>query len=529
MRTRFVERFGVVLVLALGATHATAQSLSFRDWQDSTLPATPKATPHIDCAALWSLTGYDWTVVSLTAVPADANAPAHCRLVGQIQPEVRFEVLLPSEWNGRLYMFGNGGYAGESLEASSRVASGRRALARGFAVAQTNTGHDAVTEPLGSFATSPQKLLDYAYRAVHVTAVTAKSVLRQYYDVPVNRAYFDGCSTGGRQGLMSAQRFPEDFDGIVAGAPVLDFTSTMVSYVDSQRALAKASIGPELVKVLADTIYTKCDAVDGARDGLIDDPRRCTFTPATDLPRCSGEAAASSCFTEAQVSALEDIYDGVTQRGKAVFPGWPVGTEVAATMPDGTPRTAWIPWFLSAPGIPPIQVSFGQTFFRYMAFGRPDPAYDWLSFDVDADLEKLQGTRSILDATSPDLSRFRARGGKIVSYFGWSDPALNPLMGVNYYERVLQTMGPATPDFYRLFMVPGMFHCGGGVGVNSFDPFTALVQWVERGLAPETIAASRLVDGKPVRGRPLCPYPEVARYKGAGSLDEATSFACVRP
>ncbi len=328
---------------------------------------------------------------------------------------------------------------------------------------------------------------------------------------------------------MAAQRFPEDFDGIVVGAPVLDFSGTMVSYADTQGALSAAPIGPELVKVLADTIYDKCDAVDGARDGLIDDPRRCTFAPATDLPRCSNGTGGAACFTGAQVAALESIYDGVTQRGTAVFPGWPVGAEVGAAAPDGTSRTGWIPWFLARSNTPPIQASFGETFFRYMAFGRPNPGYDWRAFNVDADFDKLQGTRAVLDATSPDLSRFRARGGKIVSYFGWADPALNPLMGVNYYERVVQAMGASTPDFYRLFMVPGMFHCGGGIGVNTFDPFTALVQWVERGVAPDTIAASRRVDGKAVRTRPLCPYPEVARYKGAGSLDDAASFACVRP
>jgi feruloyl esterase len=164
-----------------------------------------------------------------------------------------------------------------------------------------------------------------------------------------------------------------------------------------------------------------------------------------------------------------------------------------------------------------------------MAFGRPDPKYDWTTFDVDRDLDKLQWTREVLDATDPDLSRFKARGGKIVGYFGWADPALNPLMGVEYYDRVTRTIGASTRDFYRLFMVPGMFHCRGGVGTGTFDAFTPLVEWVEKGIAPATIVASRVVDGKAVRTRPLCPYPEVARYKGAGSIDAADSFECRRP
>ena len=166
---------------------------------------------------------------------------------------------------------------------------------------------------------------------------------------------------------------------------------------------------------------------------------------------------------------------------------------------------------------------------RYMAFGRPNAEYDWIAFDLEQDFDKLQATRAALDATDPNLTRFRDRGGKIVSYFGWADPALNPMMGIQYYESVSKTMGPSTTNFYRLFMVPGLFHCGGGVGVNSFDPFTPLVEWVEKGTAPATIPATRLVDGKAVMTRPLCPYPEIARYKGFGSTDDASNFACVKP
>jgi feruloyl esterase len=177
----------------------------------------------------------------------------------------------------------------------------------------------------------------------------------------------------------------------------------------------------------------------------------------------------------------------------------------------------------------PVQAAFGEAFFKYMAAGTPRPSYDWLSFDLAADLDKLEAARAALDATNPDLSRFKARGGKLLSYFGWADQALNPLMGVRYYERVTEHHGPSTPDFYRLFMVPGMFHCAGGVGTSTFDAFTPLVEWVEKGTVPQALAASRLVDGKVVRTRPLCPYPQVARYKGAGSIDDAANFACGLP
>ncbi|OLC74651.1 MAG: hypothetical protein AUH72_21425 [Acidobacteria bacterium 13_1_40CM_4_65_8] len=521
----------IAVVLVTGGGRAIAQNSSqFRDWKASVLADAAQAKPRAACATLVALTGYEFSVITATPVPASTDVPEHCRVTGQIQPEIRFEVSLPAMWNGRLYMFGNGGYAGEPLDAPGRVASVRRGLARGFAVAQMNTGHDAGAEPLGTFAVNSQKFLDYAYRGLHVTALTAKKILQTYYDGALRHSYFDGCSTGGRQGLISAQRFPDDFDGIVAGAPVLNFSGTMIDYASNQRALSAAPIAPEKLKVVADAVYAKCDAIDGVTDGLIDDPRRCAFKPSVDLPRCANDADGPACFTAAQLRTLETIYSGVKRNGVEIFPGWPVGAEIGApgAGAPGSTASGWMPWFVGAPNVRPIQISFGETFFKYMAFGKPNPSYDWLTFNVDADLDKLQWTRSVLDATDPDLSRFNARGGKIVGYFGWADPALNPMMGVNYYESVRQTVGPSTADFYRLFMVPGMFHCSGGVGASTFDALTPLVEWVEKSVAPRSIVGSRVVDGTVVRTRPLCPYPEVAKYKGSGSIDEAASFACGR-
>ena len=526
------SRLGCVVAVVLasaGATLTAQNGSQFKDWKTAALGDAAHMRPRAPCASLIALTGYELSVTGAAMVPASADAPEHCRVSGQIQPEVRFEVSLPAEWNGRLYMFGNGGYAGEALDAPGRVATARSALSRGFAVAQTNTGHDAAAEPLGTFAASPQKFLDYAFRSVHVTALTAKRILQAYYDGPPRHSYFDGCSTGGRQGLISAQRFPEDFDGIVVGAPVLNFSGTMIGYATIQRALAAASIPVEKLKVLGDAVYAKCDAADGLSDGLIDDPRRCPFRASTDLPRCARDVDGPACFTAAQIRTLETIYGGTSRRGEPAFPGWPVGAEIAAPGPGGAATSAWIPWFVTAPNARPIQASFGETFFRNMAFGRPVLDYDWTTFNVDADLDKLQTARAALDATDPDLSRFKARGGKIVSYFGWADPALNPMMGVRYYESVTERLGPATAGFYRLFMVPGMFHCRGGIGASTFDAFTPLVEWVEKGVAPHSIVGSKIVDGRIVRTRPLCAYPDVAKYKGSGSMDDAANFECVRP
>jgi hypothetical protein len=501
--------------LALCGEFAVAQNTSrFRDWKPSVLADALQAKPRTVCATLVSLTGFELSVSTATLVPASSGAPEHCQVLGQIPPEIGFEVRLPSNWNGHLFMFGNGGYAGEALDAPGRAAIARSALTLGFAVAQTNTGHDGAVEPLGTFAVNPQKFLDYGYRAVHVTALSAKRILQAYYEEPLRHSYFDGCSTGGRQGLISAQRFPDDFDGIVVGAPVLNLSGTMFSYVASQRALGSAAVPPEKLKIIAGAVYAKCDGTDGVTDGLIDDPRRCAFNPSTDLPRCA-EAEGPGCFTAEQLRSLSTIYGGVKRNGVDFFPGWPVGAEIAPPPSGrgGATASGWVPWLVAGPNGRPIQTTFGESFFRYMAFGRATPSFDWLTFNLDTDLDKVQKARAVLDATDPDLSRFKTRGGKIVSYFGWADPALNPLMGVNYYDSVLQKLGPSTSDFYRMFMIPGMFHCGDGVGVNAFDAFTPLVQWVERGTAPQSILGSRIVDGTTVRTRPLCPYLEVAKYK----------------
>jgi len=525
----FCAAFAIV-TFSTATPHAQNNS-QFRDWKASAIAGGGDAKLSVSCASLVSLTGYEFSISTSAVVPASGETPEYCRVTGLIPAEIRFELDLPSAWNGRLYMFGNGGYAGEALDAQGRVATARRALAKGFAAVQNNTGHDAAAEPLGSFAASPQKFVDYAFRAVHVTAVTSRRVLQAYYGAAPRRAYFDGCSTGGRQGLIEAQRFPDDFDGILAGAPVLDFSGTMISYAVMQRALSASPIPPAKLRLVASAVYAKCDAGDGLQDGVIDDPRACRFNPSADLPRCTGDADGADCFSTAQVHALETVYAGVARRGADFFPGWPVGAEIAGGAGPGgaAPPSGWLPWFVAPNGGTPIQKTFGETFFRFMAFGAPRPSYDWLAFDLDADLDKIEPARATLDATSPDLSRFKARGGKMLTYFGWADPALNPMMGVRYYERVSQQHGPSTADFYRLFMVPGMFHCGGGIGTSTFDAFTPLVEWVEKGTAPQAIAAARLVDGKAVRTRPLCPYPQVARYKGAGSVDDAASFACAMP
>ena len=477
--------------------------------------------PKLSCADLRSFTSYGFSIATATLVPATADVPEHCRVSGQILPEIRFEVSLPSQWNRRFYMFGNGGYAGESFESPGRVNQRNAALRRGFAVAATDTGHDATVEPLGTFAMNRQKLLDYAFRAVHVTAETGKRVTREYYGTEIARSYFQGCSTGGRQALILAQRFPKDFDGIVVGAPVLDFSGTMTSYAWTSKGLLEGPVSIAKLKLLADRIYAGCDETDGIKDGVIEDPRRCGFSPARDLPRCPAEAEGPDCFTPRQIAALERIYNDMVVGGKRLFPGWPVGAEAAG--PNGRP--GWEGWIVRDDART-TQVNFLETFFRYMAFPERDPNYDWTRFNFETDSSRMDWIRKVLDATDPDLTSFRATGGKILMYYGWADPALNARMGVEYYEKVLARMGPSTTEFYRLFMVPGMFHCGGGVGLNTFDWLTPLIDWVEKGVAPDVIVGSRMVEGTVVWKRPVCPYPKTARYKGTGAIDDSAAFEC---
>jgi feruloyl esterase len=288
--------------------------------------------------------------------------------------------------------------------------------------------------------------------------------------------------------------------------------------------LKTAPIATSKMATLAARIYESCDAKDGVKDGVIDDPRRCDFEPARELPKCEAGADRPDCFTEPQIHALEQIYAEVQSRGKRVFPAYPVGPEAAG---QGG-RSGWDPWTVHDGG-PTTGMVYGETFFRYLAFARPDPSYEIYNFDIDKDLAKLDSIHQILDATDTDLSAFQKHGGKILMYFGWADPALNPLMGVEYYEAVAARMGPATGDFFRLFMVPGMLHCGDGPGPSVFDTTGPLTQWVEQGTAPESIKATKVTNGKAVRSRPLCVYPAAAKYKGTGSMDDAASFACVKP
>jgi hypothetical protein len=531
--TRTVACAWMVSIPAAVGSPALAQNgHSFSDAQSSAIRyAIASVRPRMACAGMAEMSTPSTAIIAAVVVAAADGVPEHCRITGVIAPAIRFEVNLPTAWNRRFYMHGNGGFAGETPETGARPRYRAAALRNGFVTASTNTGHDAATEPVASFAVNAQKRIDYAFRAVHLTATEGKRIAAAYYGHPPAYAYWDGCSTGGRQGLISAQRFPADFDGIVAGAPVLAFVNTVTQSLWNGLVLTDTPVPIEKMKLVAEAVYARCDAKDGLKDGLIDDPRNCDFDPARHVAQCAAGQDAPTCLTAAQSAAIKKIYSGVTSNGRPAHFGYPVGAEVtgASFTGSGAPENGWDQWLIVKPGEKSRQHLYGESFVKYFAFPKADPNYDVRTFDFDKDLPRLNEARRLLDATDPDLSAFRSRHGKLLMYFGWADTALPPLMGIDYYEKALAKNGAGTPDFFRLFMVPGMFHCRGGVGTDRFDPLTALINWVENGAAPLTLTASRVEQGKVVRTRPLCPYPQVARHSGSGSIDEAANFACRNP
>jgi feruloyl esterase len=386
----------------------------------------------------------------------------------------------------------------------------RTALARGYATSSTDTGHVGGS---ARFAVGhPEKVIDFGWRAVHEMAAASKAIIAAYYDAGPKFSYWNGCSAGGRQAMKEAQRFPADFDGIIAGAPGLDWTGRATQAVRLAKALEKTDSARLLqtqAQLLHRAVLQACDEVDGLKDGLIEDPKRCTFDPA--VLQCRGSDAAA-CLTPAQVETARVMYSAaVNPRTKRATTGLEPGSELGWTD---------LGWSASARAT-------GLDQFRFIVFN--DPSWDVDRFNLDSDIVRAEETDDgTIDALDPNLKPFIDRGGKLIQYHGWSDPQISPGNSTQYYTRVLEALGgaDAVRRSYRLFMAPGMAHCGGGEGPNTFDMVGALEQWVEKGKAPDSIIASHSTNGIVDRTRPLCPYPQVAVYKGIGSTDAASNFEC---
>jgi feruloyl esterase len=473
------------------------------------------------CEALAMLVLPDTTITGA----ARADDGLYCRVTGVVAPQVKFEVRLPDAWNGKYQGVGNGALAGYL-----NVPAMEKAVARGYATASTDTGH--VGSPIdGAWALGrPDLVEDFGHRAIHVTTVAAKAIVAAYYGTPPARSYFAGCSTGGRQALMAAQRYPDDFDGIVAGAPAAYMTrltaaSNWVSQVAHDDPASR--IPAAKLPAIAAAVLAQCDGRDGVVDGLVSDPPRCRFDPK--VLRCAG-AETDACLTEAQIVTLTKLYDGPrTSKGRRIYPGYPPGGEIGTGTDPGPisePNIGgWEAWIVGEQ--PGIAHFIQDAFFRFLAF--EDPAWDWRTFDFDTDVARIEAKLGpAMDAVDPDLRPFRNRGGRLLLFHGWSDPAIPATATIEYYQRLTRRMGgkKRTRKFARLFLAPGMQHCAGGPGPNVFDAIGALETWVEQGRAPAQLVATHATDGVVDRTRPLCPYPEVAHWNGRGDVDDAASFTC---
>ena len=524
-------------------------------------PGAAAADPdRAACEALRELPNLTITLARL--VDADGDTPRYCYVRGTIPPGIVYHVQLPlpDNWNGRFLTYGDGTKDGDLDFADHR-------LAEGYAVANSNMGHDAGSEPGAWFAfDNAQAEIDFGYRAVHLTANAGKSVVAAYYERPAARSYFEGCSTGGREGLMEAQRFPNDFDGIVAGAPVFKYQELNAGHTwllqrvfrnDYAGNLAFDADGdgtPESLRkleLLADTVLARCDANDGIEDGVIDEPLTCDFEPKRDLATmmCPKDANADACFTTAQLKTIEDFYRGpYDSRGLVVIKGRAFGAERGWTeyipyagnqmfpthLFNARDHAAFL-FYEKDPGVPVPRAND----LKYVPDKKATPPeWAWWEFDID-DLTagKADLMKSLMNATDPDLERFLVRrNGKLILWHGWNDAGAPPEPTKDYYDEVVAaTFGgdrAAARSSARLFMFPGMGHCAGGAGPNTWDPLAPLVAWVESGTAPDSVVATHSTDGRVDNERAVCAYPQVARYSGpAGGANDranwtAANFTC---
>jgi feruloyl esterase len=438
------------------------------------------------------------------------NLPAFCRVAVTLKPiadsDIRAEVWLPiTNWNGKFLAVGSGGWGGSIVYDAMA-----EALRRGYAASATNDGHNGSS---ASFIVGhPEKFVDFAYRAEHEMTVEAKALIKALYGRNPRYSYWDGCSGGGREGLLQAFRYPDEFDGIVAGDPANIRRNAWALWLATQTFKDPAShIPPGKYPMIHRAVLDACDANDGVKDGLIDNPQNCHVDFKTLACKTSDTA---NCLTARQIPTAQTmISPAIATTGQVLFPRLEPGTELR--------------WARLADGPEPAALFLDE--FRYVVY--QDPHWDWRTFDLDRDSAKAHAIDKDVDELNPNLAAFAKHGGKLLIYHGWADQQVAPGSSIEFYKSAVEQSGQAArdPNWIRLFMAPGMAHCSGGEGPDTFDKIGVLERWVEQGKAPEQIIASHAKAGKVDRTRPLCPYPQVARYKGSGSIDEATNFTCAQP
>ena len=471
-------------------------------------------------------------ITSAVFAPAAKSVPAHCNVQGYVATNVGIQVLLPAtNWNGKFLKHGCGGFCGVLLASACEVP-----LQKGYACVVSDMGHKSTTLDAKWAYNNLQAEVDFGFRSTHVSTLAGKAIAEKYFGKPASRTYYMGCSTGGRQGMVAAQRFPYDYDAIIAGAPVIDETGDGMDLLWSVMATlgkdGKSILSPDDLRGVNQAALATCDMDDGVKDGVIGDPRTCSFDPA-ELQCKAGKK--SGCLSKDQADAVRKIYNGpVNAKGQKIYTGGALpGSELN-----------WINNYVSADGGPSIYHNFMADLFRYMGF-MPDPGPGWTAsqFDFDKDYKRIGMMESLYSGSNPDLRKFKANGGKLLVYQGWADQSVVPLNIIDYYETAVKTMGGrhATEEFFRLFMVPGMNHCTGGAGAYAIDYLTAMEEWVERGRAPDTLVSvhPKAEAGFPVRfpidpanaefSRPVYPYPLQPKYNGSGDPAKIENFTPAVP
>jgi hypothetical protein len=491
--------------------------------------AAAKPMAITDCSKLLKLNLKDTLITEAAVIPAKGDMPEYCRVQGGLETVILFEVSMPTTtWNEKLFYVGGGGYNGSVPELTD-------ALARGYAAAGSDTGHRGFHWDASAMYNNPQSQVNYGHRATHLVTLLSKEIIKAYYGTAAKYSYFCGCSNGGKMALMEAERYPEDFDGIVGGGYVVDRTKEMMMFVWTQRALLGAEIPPYKVPAMEKATLAACDARDGLADGLIDRPDLCKFDPESMV--CQG-ADGPNCLTARQAGAWQKILNGpVNSAGNKLYLGYSPGHE------------GDYPYYITGVGTmhgyPSSNFMYEDTFMRWIVFG---PQFDSVrDFDFDKSSAALVKYEKDQDAGSADLTAFQKHGGKLILYDGWADHSTPPLRAVEYFEQLRQKTSNRD-DYVRLFMMPGLYHCNGGPGPNVFgglgqkgykkndpdsDIIGALDQWVEKGVAPSKLLVTKFKEDDPRQGvartRPVCPYPQMATYKGSGSVDEASNFVCAMP
>jgi len=520
----------------------------------SGIAAPALAAPSVEaCQGLKALATSTYRVDAAEMVakgPAPAGRPGaptpvlpeHCLFRAVLDPRpsgmeamsygVGFEIRLPTAWNGRFLFQGGGGLDGVLNPALGGVAGFQGALERGFAVVSSDGGHRGRGIADARFGLDQQARLDFAYQAVARTTHEAKALIARYYGRAPQTSYFMGCSTGGREAMMAAQRLPMEYDGIVAGHPTFNLTRIAVNQVwntqvltriapkDAQgRPILSKAFTPAQLKGVADAVVAECDALDGLADGMINDYRACRFNPKQLTCKSKAQANEGVCLSAAQADALNKVFGGARDsRGRSIYGTYPFDTGIASPV--------WIPMHIgtSQTEIPnAADATLGRDTLRYFAMTPPDPSYDVMTFDFDKDLVRTAGTEAINDATATLHSSFAGHGGKMIVYHGLSDQGMSTSVLSDWYDRVTPAEGGGPQAWARLFLIPGMTHCGGGQATDRFDMLTAIQAWVEEGRAPDRVVATGAAF--PGVSRPLCPHPQVARYTGGPQADEK-SFAC---